>query len=162
VDGAAVAVQPDGAFEGAVAIDAPGDKTIEVRAGTATLMPRTVHLVVSRVASLADAAAEFEKKPLVDYDTAMHDVQAAVGQSMVVDGGVVGVSTGGRRTLLLVDDKRGCSKGPCLVRVITVGGDAAPAMGDKLRAYGTVARSFTNAEKTLPEVEAQFVLRAGR
>jgi hypothetical protein len=162
LDGAAVTVGPDGAFEGAVAIDAPGDKTIEVRAGTPTLMPRTVHLLVSRAASLADAAADFEKKTLVDYDTAMRDVQATVGQPMIVDGAVVGVSSGGRRTLLLVDDKRGCSKGPCLVRVIVVGGDTPPAMGDKLRAYGTVARSFSNAGKTLPEVEAQFVVRPSR
>jgi hypothetical protein len=162
LDGTAVTVLADGAFEGAVAIDSPGDKTIEVRGGTATLMPRTVHLVVSRVSSLADAAVEFEKKTLVDYDTAMRDVTASVGKPMVVDGAIVGVSSGGRRTLLLVDDKRGCSKGPCLVRVIVVGGDAPPAMGDKLRAYGTVARSFTNAGKTLPEVEAQFVMRPGR
>ncbi len=162
VDDTPATVQPDGAFEATVAMDGPGEKTLSVRAGTTTLMPRTVHLAVSRVTSLADAATEFEKKKPIEYDAAMHDLQAAVGQPIVVDGSVVDSRSAGLRAVLLVDDKRGCAKGPCLVRVIVVGAGTAPAAGDKLRAYGTVARAFTNAGQTVPEVESQFVVRAGR
>jgi hypothetical protein len=162
VDGAPATVQPDGSFEATVSIDAPGDKTLEVRGGTTALMPRTVHLAVTRVASLAAAATEFEAKPSVTYDVAMKDLAAAKGQPIVVDGAVVDSRSAGHRSVLLVDDKRGCAHGPCLARVIVVGSATPPAAGDKLRAYGTVARAFSNAGQTVPEVEAQFVLRANR
>ena len=162
VDGMPAPAQADGSFEATVALDAAGDKTIEVRAGTGALMPRTVHIAVSRVPSLKAAASDFEKQTLVTYDAAMRDLQAAVGQPIVVDGSVVDSRSAGRRAVLLVDDRRGCGKGPCLVRVIVVGGGSAPVAGDKLRAYGTVARAFANAGQTVPEVEAQFVVRAGR
>jgi hypothetical protein len=162
VDGAPATVQADGSFEATVALDAPGDKTIEVHGGTQALMPRTVHLAVSRVASLAAAAGDFEKKKPLDYDTAMRDVQGAIGQAMAVDGTVVDAKSVGRRAVLLIDDKRGCRKGPCVVPVIVVGDGPAPQVGEKLRAYGVVARALTNAGKTVPQVEAQFVVRSTR
>jgi hypothetical protein len=162
VDGAPATVQTDGSFETTVSIDTPGERTLEVRGGTGALMPRSVHVVVSRVASLAAAAAEFEKKPLVTYDAAMKDLQAAVGQNIVVEGSVVDSRSAGRRAVLLVDDKRGCAQAQCLVRVIVVGAGSPPVAGQRLRAYGTVARAFSNAGQTVPEVEAQFVLGAKR
>ena len=63
---------------------------------------------------------------------------------------------------MLVDDKRGCAKGPCLARVV-IGRDLALVRGDGLRAYGTVARAFTTpGGQTVPEIESQFVLRTKR
>lgn len=161
IDGNAVPVGADGAFETTIPLPALGDHVVEARGGTPALMPRTVDLTVTRVASLADAAKAFEKQqpaPL-GYDTAMSDLAGKTGQPIVVEGPVLESRGSGHRTLVLVDDHRGCKKGPCPVRVI-VGRDLALSPGDALHAYGTVARGFTTpGGQTVPEVESQFAIR---
>jgi hypothetical protein len=162
VDGTSVPVAADGSFEAVVALDAPGDHSVEVRAGTTALMPRTVHTLITRVASLAEAARQFEQQHPIGYDAAMSDIGGKAGQPIVVVGDVLDARSSGHRTLVLVDDRRGCARGPCLARVI-VGREVALAPGDVLHAYGVVARAFTAPTgKTVPEVEAQFVIRAKR
>jgi len=163
VDGASVTVAPDGAFETTIAVDAAGERTVEVRAGTGALAPRTVHIPVTRVANLADAAQAFEERGAVGYDAAMRDIEAAkTGERIVVEGDVVEARGSAHRTLALVDDRRGCAKGPCLARVI-IGRDLSLARGESLRAYGRVARAYrTPTAQTVPEIEAEFVLRAKR
>ncbi len=166
VDGAAVTVGPDGAFETLVPMTAPGDRTVDVRGevhgAAGTLMPRTVHVTVSRVASLADAAKDFEQQKPLGYDAAMSDIVGKTGQPIVVDGQVIESRGSGHRTLALVDDKRGCTKSPCLTRVV-VFRDLPLAHGDSLRAYGFVARGFTTpAGQTIPEVDSLFVQRTKR
>ena len=161
VDGTAVPVAPDGAFETTVAIDAPGERTIEVRAGTGALAPRTVHIPVTRVASLVDAAKAFEERGAIGYDAAMRDIAAAqTGEYIVVEGEVEEARGSPHRTVALVDDRRGCAKGPCIARVV-VGRDLSLARGETLRAYGRVTRAFRSpTAQTVPEIEAEFVLRA--
>jgi hypothetical protein len=159
VDGASVPVGPEGTFETTVPLAALGDRVVEVRASTPTLTQRTVHASVTRVVSLAEAAKQFERLQPIGYDTALSDVAARTGQPIVVRGRVLDARSSAHRTLVLVDDKRGCAKGPCLARVI-VGRDMALGHGDWLTAYGTVARAFTaSAGQTVPEIEAQFVIR---
>ena len=159
VDGANVPVGPEGTFETTVPLPALGDRVIEVRASTPTLAQRTVHASVTRVISLAEAAKQFERLQPIGYDAAMSDVAARTGQTIVVRGRVLDARSSAHRTLVLVDDKRGCAKGPCLARVI-VGKDMALGHGDLLTAYGTVARAFTApGGQTVPEIEAQFVIR---
>jgi hypothetical protein len=163
VEGNPVTVAPDGAFETTVPIDAPGERDIEVRAGTATLAPRTVHVHVTRVANLADAARTFEESGAIGYDGAMRDIAAEkTGENIIVEGDVVEARGSAHRTLALVDDRRGCAKGPCLARVI-IGRDLSLSRGESLRAYGRVARAYrTPTSQTVPEVEAEFVVRATR
>lgn len=162
VDGAPVTVGADGGFEATVPLPALGDRTVDVRGGTSALMPRTVHVVVTRVASLPDAAKAFEQLGPVGYDAAMRDLTGKTGQPIVVDGVVIESRGSGHRTLVLVDDRRGCARGPCLARVI-VGRDLVLAHGDTVRAYGTIARAFTTSTgQTVPEVESQFVVKAKR
>jgi RNase P/RNase MRP subunit p29 len=166
VDGAAVTVGPDGAFETLVPLPAPGDRTIDVRGevhgAAGTLMPRAVHVSVSRVGSLGDAAKDFEQQKPLGYDAVMADIVGKTGQPIVVDGAVIESRGSGHRTLALVDDKRGCAKSPCLTRVI-VFRDTPLNRGDALRAYGTVARGFkTPAGQTIPEVDSLFVQRTGK
>jgi hypothetical protein len=44
-----------------------------------------------------------------------------------------------------------------------IGQEIAAARGDRLRAYGRVARTFTTpAGQSVPEIEADFVLRPKR
>jgi hypothetical protein len=162
IDGAATPVSSEGGFETQVPLAAPGPIAVEVRSGTTALATRTVHVVIKRVTSLADEAKAFEKQSTLGYDAALTNLATDVGQPIVVEGEVIEPRASGHRTLLLVDDRRGCAKGPCLARVV-VGQELAAARGDRLRAYGHIARGFTTPSgQTVPEVEADFVLRAKR
>jgi hypothetical protein len=162
VDGAPVGVGPDGAFETTIAVPAPGERAIDVRSGTAALMPRNEHLAVKRVSRLADEAKAFEQQKTIGYDAAAKDLMASVGQPIVVDGEVIESRGSGHRTLALVDDRRGCAKGPCKTRVI-LSRDVPLAPGAALRAYGRVARAFTvPTGEMVPEVEADFALQPRR
>jgi hypothetical protein len=163
VDGKVVTTAADGSFETSLAIDSPGDRTIEVRAGTQLLSPRTVQLAVTRVGSLADAAKSFESKAPIGYDAAMRDIASSrTGEPIVVEGEVVEARGSGHGTVVLVDDRRGCARGPCIVRVM-VGRAMALQHGESMRAYGSVARAYkTPSGQSVPEVEAEFVLRSKR
>lgn len=162
IDGAPAAVGADGGFEGMVALASLGEASIEVRSGTPALAPRTVHLSAKRVGSLAAEAKAFEKQAKLGYDAALANLASATGQPIVVDGEIVEPRASGRRTLLLVDDWRGCARGSCLARVV-VGQTLAVARGDRVRAYGRVAGGFaTPAGQTVPEVDADFVIPTSR
>jgi len=162
VDGAPVDVGPDGAFETTVALPASGERAIEVRSGTAALMPRDVRLVAKRVSRLADEAKAFEQQRTIGYDAAAKDLAASVGQPIIVDGEVIESRRSGHRTLALVDDRRGCAKGPCKTRVI-ISRDLTLTPGATLRAYGRVARAFSAPTgEMVPEIEADFVLQPRR
>jgi hypothetical protein len=160
VEGAPVPSSVDGMFETSVPLPAGGERTIEVRAGTAGLSPRTVHVQVKRVTHLADEARAFEAevaKP-IGYDAAMASLGDSVGRSIVVYGEVVE----SRGSVMLVDDRRGCAKGPCATRVL-LPEDASFAKSAIVRAYGRIVRPFrTPAGQTVPEVEADFVISAKR
>jgi hypothetical protein len=160
IDGNVVAVAADGSFETTVPLPAPGAHVAEVRGGTPALMPRTVHVTITRVASLGDAAKAFEEaQHPIGYDAAMSDIAGKTGQPIVVEGPVLESRASGHRTLVLVDDRRGCKKGPCHARVV-VGKDLALVPGDVLHAYGVVARGFTTpAGQTVPEIDSEFALR---
>ena len=159
VDGAPAPVAADGAFEASVALGALGDRTVDVIAKTAWLRPRTVHVSVKRVASLADEARAFERhEKTVGYDVAAHSLPSSVGRAIIVDGEVIDSRSSGVRTVLLVDDRRGCAKGPCVARVVLDGYFSFPR-GAFVRACGHVARPFaTPGGQSVPEVEAQFVV----
>jgi hypothetical protein len=114
------------------------------------------------VASLTEAAKEFEQQHPIGYDVAMSDLAGNSGQPIVVTGEVLDARSSGHRTLVLVDDKRGCAKGPCLARVI-VGRDMPLGRGDVVTACGVVARAFSApGGQTVPEVEAQLLVRSRR
>jgi hypothetical protein len=163
VGGGSVAVTPEGAFETTVAVDALGEHTFDVRAATAALAPRTVHVTITRVANLTEAAKAFESRGPVGYDAAMRAIAVAkTGDPIIVEGDVLDARASGHRTLVLVDDRRGCAKGPCLARIV-IGRDLTLSHGEALRAYGRVARAYrTPGAQTVPEVEAEFVVRAKR
>ena len=163
IEGAPVAVTSEGTFETTIDIATLGDRTIEVRAGTGALAPRTIHVAVSRVPSLAEAARAFERRGAIGYDAAMRDItMAKTDEPIIVEGEVAEVRASRHQTVALVDDRRGCAKGPCITRVV-IGRDLALARGESLRAYGRVARAFrTPGAQTVPEVEAEFVLKGRR
>jgi hypothetical protein len=159
LDAEPVAVGPEGAFETTVALPALGERIFQVRGSTGALTPRTVRVGVKRVRSLAAEARAFERQKIVGYDAAMGNLAGSVGQPMVVEGELVESRASGHHTLLLVDDRRGCAKGPCKVRVV-VQHDVTFPRGAIVRACGRVARPFaTPTGEVVLEVDADFVLQ---
>jgi hypothetical protein len=158
IDGAAVATAQDGSFETPVPLASVGERVLQVRAATSLLTPRTVSVHVKRVASLVQEARAFERLKPLSYDTAMANPNASVGQLVAVEGEVMRARASGHRSILIVDDRRGCAKGSCLARV-AVAQDIAPAPGTIVRAYGRVAPPFAapSGEAVL-EVEADFIV----
>jgi hypothetical protein len=159
VDDKAATTQPDGSF--ADSHDAPAvgaTQTFELRAAAPGRAPRTAHVTVKRVASLDAEAKDAEKGALVTYDQIVPDIASKVGQRAVVAGEVLEARVTGHQTIALINDTRGCKRGPCLARVIT-GEDAALSRGQSLRAYGDVTRAVTASGKTVPEIAADFVVR---
>jgi len=162
VDGKPVDLSPEGLFETTILLDALGERNVEVRSATAALVTRTVHVVMKRVAHLTAEAKDFERQPLVGYDNAVKDFAGTVGRAMVVDGEVIESRTVGHRTVALVDDRRGCAKGPCLARVV-VRQDITIAAGKVLHAYGRLSHPYTTSPgQTVPEVDADFVILSRR
>ena len=159
LDAEPVAVGPEGAFETTIALPALGERIFQVRGSTGALTPRTVRIGVKRVRSLAAEARAFERQKIVGYDAAMGNLAGSVGQPMVVEGELVESRASGHHTLLLVDDRRGCAKGPCKVRVV-VQHDVTFPRGAIVRACGRVARPFaTPTGEVVLEVDADFVLQ---
>ncbi len=156
VGGDSVAPNAQGVFETMVLLPTPGARTVDVRGWTESLSPRTIHVVVERVASLADRARALEHEDSLGYDAAMGNLATVAGRPIVVDGEVVE----SRGSVMLVDDRRGCAKGPCPTRVL-LPQDASFPKNAAVRAYGRIARAFrTPAGQTVPEVEADFVVPA--
>jgi hypothetical protein len=158
VDGTAVPTAPDGSFETTVPLTSTGERALVVRAETALLSPRTVQVDVKRVASLLQESRAFERLNPLSYDAAMADPTGSVGQPVMVEGEVMKARASGHRSLLIVDDRRGCAKGSCLARV-ALAQDVAPAPGTVVRAYGRVAPPLATASgEAVLEVEADFVV----
>jgi len=157
VDGNSVDVDADGLFETSVTIPGLGERTLEVRTLTPVLVARTVHVLVKRVASLASEARDFERQNLIGYDAAVASSADSVGRPVVVEGDVIESRTFGHRTVALVDDRRGCARGPCLARVV-IRQDVAIVTGKMVRAYGHFTHPYaTSPGQTVPEVEADFI-----
>ncbi len=124
----------------------------------ATVATRTMHIAVQRVPDVqAEAAARDAASPL-GYDALVAALDSSIGQSVALEGPIVEARQVGRGTILLVDDRRGCAKSPCLTRVLH-GDIADPPQGTVVRVYGKVTRSFRTASgAVVPEVEADFLL----
>ena len=158
VDGTSVVVNPDGSFEGTVRLDGIGTRSFDVRSGTAALAPRTIHVEVTRVDNLLEAAREFEAHGTVDYEDVLAQLATRTGQPVVVDGKVLDLRVGGHRTMALVDDRRGCAKEPCYARLI-IARDIVLTNGQSIRAYGHVTRAFAMpGGQSVPEIEAAFAI----
>jgi hypothetical protein len=155
-NGTPVHAEPDGTFAQPFDVSSVGDLPVEVRASAPQLAPRTAHLVVHRVDHLGDEAKAREKAPEATYDAIAADIPAAVGKATIVEGEVAEARTTPAQTVAIVDDARGCSRAPCLVRV-TYGGDVHFKHGDIVRVYGRVVRPVAYGSSTVPEVEADFV-----
>ena len=143
IDGQSVPVDAQGRFGVRVELAGLGDKPLEIVASAAPQAPRIAKVRVVRVASLEVAAKELEGQAPLAFDAFGPDPASKVGQKAVVEGEVVDVRASGGHTVMLVDSRRGCTKGAtCLVR-IAYGEEAKVARGESVRAYGRVLGSVT-------------------
>lgn len=163
-NGTPVAVAADGSFEGQIDLT-DGEQTIVVRATPADATkaaPRTATVRASRVASLDAEAKKLGAAATLGGDALVRDPTGAVGQNVAVVGSVVDARSLHHHAVLLVDDKRDCKSGPCLVRV-EYGGDVDLKTGDAIAAYGVVAKPVTTPDgKTLPAVDAALVRKPAK
>lgn len=160
VEGTAAVVAADGGFEATVPLEALGSHVVLVRAGTAALTPRTVRIEVKRVPSLLAEARTLDRAKTVGYDAVRSDPVAYVGKPVVVEGEVVDARASGHRVIALVDDRRGCAKGPCLARV-TLSDNPPLGRGALIRAYGHVAEALASAPgQAALDVDADFFVPA--
>ncbi len=160
VDGAPVAVAADGSFETTLAVPALGDRTVDVRGGTPTLMPRTMHVTLRRVKSLLEEAKAYEAQKTLAYDAAMANLTAAAGQPIILEGEVFESRGSGHRTIVLLANRRGCPGTACIAKVV-VGREMKLARGEVWRAYGLVTGGSPNAAgQTTLEMAADFLVRS--
>ncbi len=162
LNGKPVAVAANGAFGDMTDAPTPGESAIVVRATAPQVAPRTVHLTVKRVQHLEPEAKAFEASPSLGYDAIIGNIAASVGQTIVVEGQVLESRVQNHQTVIIVNDRRGCAKGPCIARVVH-GEDAALKAGETIRAFGRITRAVSTSDgKSVPEVEADFVVRGKR
>jgi hypothetical protein len=165
VDGKEIAIKPDGSFEAQV--DVGGDKDITVAAfvpktaSGSSLGTRVANVKVQKLASLEDEAKRQDKELGLGYDAIASNVQGNIGQPFVVHGVVQDARSANRRTLLIVEDERGCSKGKCIARIV-YGGDTPIGVGEYLRAYGKIAGTVAWNGSNVPDVEASFIVKGKR
>lgn len=165
-NGKPLVVAADGAFEGQVDLQ-DGAQTITVRAAasddgkTVKAAPRSAAVQIKRVASI-DAEAKALDAGTLGFEDASRDPAGNAGKPLAVTGTVLEARAGHHQSVLLVDDKRGCAKGPCMVRV-EHGADDGVRAGDAIVAYGVVGKPFTAPDgKTLLVLDAALVKKGAK
>ncbi len=159
INGALAAVNEDGTF----GVKAPADATeLVVRAQSKTgtdSAARIVTIPINKVSSLTAEATSLEKNVSLGYDALTSDISASTGKPIIVQGPVLEARVQNHGTVMVVDDTRGCTKKPCVVRVL-YGGETVVATGDEVRAFGVVRGAFASKDGTqVPEVSADFLLK---
>jgi hypothetical protein len=165
-NGKPLVVAADGAFEGQVDLQ-DGAQTIMVRAApiddgkTVKAAPRSATVQIKRVASI-DAEAKTLDAGALGFDDAARDPAGNAGKPFAVAGSVLEPRAGHHQSVMIVDDKRGCAKGPCMVRV-EHGADDGVRTGDAIVAYGTVGKPFTTQDgKMLVVLDAALVKKVAK
>ena len=161
INGALAAVNDDGTF-GVKAPAGADVKELVVRAQSKTgtdSAARFITIPIKHSDSLTTEAASLEKKSSLGFDALVADLNASTGKPIIVEGRVLEARLQNHGTVMVVDDKRGCSKRPCVVRVL-YGGETPVAPNDEVRAFGAVRGAFTAKDApAVPEVSADFILK---
>jgi hypothetical protein len=162
IEGAQVQIGADGSFARKVRVDKMGATEVRVRAIGKDQAPRTVVFKVKRVADLGVEAREFGAQAKLDVVALMADPKAHVGEAIALTGEVIESRVQGNQTIVLLDTVKGCTKRPCLVRLVRGGGEAL-AKGEKPRIFGHVVGLYEVAgAPSVPEIDVDFLLASGR
>jgi hypothetical protein len=165
VGGAPVDVHADGTFETEVTLK-DGDNELALVATGAKAAPRTGTILVRKVPSVEAELVTAAKGDgvLASWDAFGGAVDRNIGKSVYFEGSVVEGRTPPHQALLVVDDAKGCAKGPCLLRVVYGSDvDLDVRSGKPVRGFGRIVRAFSTKDgKTVPEVEAELLVAGGK
>jgi len=154
----AVAVAADGTFSRSIAAPALGENTVKLKATVPGQAPRMASITVKRVEHLADEAKTFAANAPLPFADLAASVSRYVGQPVVLSGEIVESRSQGATNLALLDVQKGCSRPPCLARLV-LAGEEPVARTDRVQVYGYVTRAISpgaDAAGTVPEVEVAF------
>ena len=157
VDGQGVAVDAQGRFAIRVENPVEGVKTMAIVANAPPLAPRSVKATITHVASLEAAAPGLDAKGPLTFDAFGAEPAKSTGRLVVVDGEVVDARIAQGHTTLIVEEKKTCTTGSCIVRIVH--GDESKAIrGDGVRIYGRLLGVVSNGGKTIPDIEGALVV----
>ncbi len=135
------------------------DTKVTVRASVANMAPRIVELDVKRVDSLPNEAKAFDARSPLGYDAVAQGGDSNLGKEIALAGETIDARVQNHQTVFVLSDTLQCSHPPCVTRVI-VGAELALHPHDPVRVFGTVGKPATDKDgKSVPEVEASFILR---
>ncbi len=160
INGAAAPVDDRGVFDVQLPV---GDGHFEVRTERKDAAARGTKVAIRKMTTAERPAAQkdFESKATLKYADYAKDVTPHIGKKVVVDGDVVEARASGKQTVVLVDQRAGCT-GACLTRVV-VGAVMTIPRGAKIRVYGHISRKFEGSDGTkVPEVDAELVAKPPR
>ena len=157
VGGQPLNVKPDGSFSQLLGISATGHRDIEIRAAAPPLAPRTVHVNVTRVTSLAEEGRRRQGEGGVGYMEIQNNAASAPGKTVAWKAEVIETNVQGPRTMAVVDVRTGCTTPPCLARVAL---PAAPSLtrGTVVSLFGIVAAMVTVRNASVPDIALDFFL----
>lgn len=154
----ALTVGADGTFSRPIAAPALGENSIKLRTTVPGQAPRMATVTVRRVERLADEAKTFAANAPLPFADLAAAVNRYVGQPVVLSGEIVESRAQGAANLALLDVQKGCSRPPCLARLVFAGEEPV-ARSDRVQVYGYVTRAISpggDATGTVPEVEVAF------
>lgn len=154
VNGKELTLGSRGEFQAEEPCAAPGAFKVEVTAKMQGLASRKASFTITRVPSLEAEAKAWDARGLVAF--ADIPKPESVGKRTEVEGEVVEARSVNGLTVGIVDNRRGC-KSACLVRVL-YGGPEGLQKGQTVKVYGYPTRVVTADGRTVPEVDAAFVL----
>jgi hypothetical protein len=154
----ALTVGADGTFSRSIPAPAVGENSIKLRTTVPGQASRMATVNVRRVANLAEEAKTFAANAPLPFADLAASVNKYVGQPVVLSGEIVESRAQGATNLALLDVQKGCSRPPCLARLVFAGEEPV-ARTDRLQVYGYVTRAISSsgdASGTVPEVEVAF------
>jgi len=159
VEGRPITVDPQGRFAQLMNVSAVGRTTIMVRASAPDHAPRLFPIDVERVASLRATAKSFAAKAADSYTAIATDIAAKRGWAVALPGRVTDVRSDGHTSVILLEISKGCSKKPCLARLLQRA-RATVSPGNNVTAYGHVTGAVDGprAGDKIPEILVEFIL----
>jgi hypothetical protein len=163
VAGRPIPVDAEGRFEQTMAVSAAGETAVAVRASAPEYAPRIVTFRVRRVNSLVEAGRAERAHSVTSYSTLVANLEEQRGKAVALDGNVIEIGSVAPSTLFLLDTKSGCTKPPCITKVV-YGGRLRLTLGDRVSVFGPVRGVVDGprAGSRVPEVAADFVVKGSR
>ena len=156
----AVNLDPEGRFVSKQPL-VSGDNSFTVRSTLKDHAPRLIQVRARRSDDLKRDAALARSMAQTSFPEVMRDQDAAIGRSLALAGQLFDARHDGYSSVLLIDVKNGCKKGPCLAKVI-YGAETTLESGRGIQAFGKVQRFVDGprAGERIPEVRAELVVLA--